>query len=112
MEDVKKKEKDKKQKLDDMKLKSLLQLRDSLMATASLYMMGVDNCKASFAEDVDQVTDFSSSLYPYILDTLFLCRQPVSLSPVLVSKNFNSSNSRTERTSLIMRQRSRSCRLS
>ena len=72
MEDVKKKKKDWMKKLDDTKLKSLLQLRDSLMATASFYMMGVDDCKASSAEDVDLVTDLLLLFFvPYILDTVF-----------------------------------------
>jgi len=53
-EDVKKK-RDWQQKLHDMKLKSLLNLRDSLMAIASIHMMRVDDCKTSCVEDVDQV---------------------------------------------------------
>lgn len=45
MENAKKKKRDRQKKLHDMKLKSLLQLRDSLMATASIYRIGVDICK-------------------------------------------------------------------
>ena len=56
MEDAKKKKRNWQQKLHDMKLMNLLQLRDSLMATASIHMMGVDNYKSCCEESVDQVT--------------------------------------------------------
>ena len=60
IEDAKKKELDWQQTLHDMKLKNLLQLRDSLMATASIHMMGVDNCKtACDEEEGDQVMPFT-----------------------------------------------------
>jgi len=69
MEDAKKKKRNWQQKLHDMKLKNLLQLRDSLMAAGSIHMMIVDYC----VEDADQVTLCtlltSLSIYPtcYIL---------------------------------------------
>ena len=53
MEDAKKKKKDWQQKLHDLKLKNLLQLRDSLMAMAVIQTMGVGNCE----RDGDQVSD-------------------------------------------------------
>ena len=63
MEDAKKKKRDWQQLLHDLKLMNLLQLRDSLMATASIHMMRVEDCKAS-----DQVT------HPLTQST-FLCLQ-------------------------------------
>ena len=48
----------KKKKLDDMKLKNLLQLRDSPMTMASIHTMGLENCKACYEGDGDQVCNF------------------------------------------------------
>ena len=63
MEDAKKKKRDWQQLLHDLKLMNLLQLRDSLMATASIHMMGVNDCKDSCEEARDQVgPSFSFSL--------------------------------------------------
>ena len=48
--------KNKKKWLMGMLLRSLLQLRDALMATISLHLMGVDECKAICEEAGDQVS--------------------------------------------------------
>ena len=56
MEDAKKKKRDWQQLLHDLKLINLLQLRDSLMALASIHLMSVDDYKDSCEEDSDQVT--------------------------------------------------------
>ena len=70
MEDAKKKKKDRQQQLHDIKLKSLLQLRDSLMAAASIHMMGVDD-KAPCGIANDQVGDSSLFLllqWPFVFN--------------------------------------------
>ena len=117
MDDAKKKKRDWQEKLHDMKLKNLLQLRDSLMATASIYMMVVDDCKA-WCEDADeQVTPQTihvciSSSSAVIITSFFLLtvshsRALVSWRPVLTT-----SSRSTDRDNLNWGRRSRTCRQS
>ena len=55
MEDAKGKKKEWQQRLADMELQNLLQLRDSLMASACIHLMGVDDCRANCDEASKQV---------------------------------------------------------
>ena len=57
MEDAKKKKREWQQWVHDMKLRNLLQLRDSLIATASIHLMRVNDYKERSERIVDKVTN-------------------------------------------------------
>ena len=113
MEDAKKKKKEWQQKLYDSKLENLFHLRDSLMATASIYMMEGEDCRDHYEEEDDLVCDYftihTSSSFCLTIYTLhaFLYRQAVRTRSVLSNVNRNS----MERCYLDMRRRSKSYKL-
>ena len=63
MEDSKRRKKEWKIKLADMELTNCLQVRDTLMAMASIHLMETDDCKSTIAVINNQVIN-SFSLFP------------------------------------------------
>ena len=67
MEDAKRRKKEWKMKLSDMELTNCLELRDSLMAMASIHLMGVDDCKSIVSVINTQVINYLLSCYTLLL---------------------------------------------
>ena len=74
MEDAKRRKREWKTKLADMELENLLQLRDALMAHASIHLMESDDCKSTITTIKSDVrTYFAHTLiFSFLLLLLFL----------------------------------------